>query len=242
MDKSLYMILLISIDNLISPLLRRSRGRSFTFLFLLLVSVAIFGQPKIKVACIGNSITFGYGLKPEQAYPVQLQQLLGDKYEVHNYGISARTLLTKGNLPYTKEKIYQEALNWNPDIVIIKLGTNDSKPINWKFQKEFIPDYVSMVKAIKSLSSHPVIYLCLPVPVCSNCINFHPEWGIRDSIIVNGIIPKIKKVQQKTHTRQIDLRTPFLDRNQLFADGIHPNAEGAKVIAEEVYKQLIINN
>jgi lysophospholipase L1-like esterase len=212
-------------------------NQAFLFLFLA-VTLSTFAQQKIKVACIGNSITYGYGLKPEQAYPVQLQLLLGDKYEVHNYGNSARTLLSKGNLPYTKERIYQDALDWNPDIVVIKLGTNDSKPINWKYQNEFVADYITLVKTIKNLPSHPKIYLCYPIPVFAHANNFHPEWGINDSIIANGIIPKIRKVQKKTHALLIDLRTPLLGKEQLVFDGIHPNADGAKFIAGEVYKHL----
>lgn len=213
---------------------------SFLLLFLVL-SVTVFAQPKIKVACVGNSITFGYGLKPEEAYPTQLQALLGDKYEVHNYGNSARTLLSKGNLPYIKEKEYRDALALNPDIVIVKLGTNDSKPMNWKFQDDFIADLTAMVKRFKQLSSHPKIYLCYPIPVFARAPHFHPEWGINDSIIANGVIPKIKTVQKKMHVRLIDLRKPFLGHEELVFDGIHPNAEGAKFLANEIYKQLTIN-
>ena len=210
----------------------------FLLLLFLVLPVTVFAQPKIKVACVGNSITFGYGLKPEEAYPAQLQILLGDKYEVHNYGNSARTLLSKGNLPYIREKEYSDALALNPDIVVIKLGTNDSKPMNWKFQGDFIADLTAMVKRFKQLSSHPKIYLCYPIPVFAHAPHFHPEWGINDSIIANGIIPKIRSVQKKTHVRLIDLRKPFLGHEELVFDGIHPNADGAKALANEVYKQL----
>jgi acyl-CoA thioesterase I len=229
----------IFFHNAISPLLGKGRGR--LLLFFLVLSVGAFAQPKIKVACVGNSITVGYGLKPQEAYPAQLQLLLGNKYTVHNYGNSARTLLSKGNLPYIKEKEFREAIEWNPAIVLIKLGTNDSKPINWKYQNDFISDLKAMVKRFRQLPSHPKIYLCYPIPVFSKTPHFHPEWGINDSIIANGIIPKIKTVQKRMHTRLIDLRTPMLGKDSLVFDGIHPNAEGAKTIARIIYKQLTNN-
>jgi len=213
---------------------------SFLLLFVLF-SVTVFAQTKIKVACVGNSITFGYGLKPEESYPTQLQALLGDTYEVHNYGNTARTLLSKGNLPYIKEKQYRDALAFNPDIVIIKLGTNDSKPMNWKYQTDFIGDLTAMVKQFKQLPSHPKIYLCYPIPVFPRAPHFHPEWGINDSIIANGVIPKIKTVQKKMHARLIDLRSPFLGHDELVFDGIHPNAEGAKKLARVISEELTIN-
>ena len=94
---------------------------------------------KIKIACIGNSITYGYGIEGREtnSYPAQLQTLLGKEFEVTNFGVSATTLLTNGNNPYIQTPEYQQALESNPDIVFIKLGTNDSKQINRRFYAEF---------------------------------------------------------------------------------------------------------
>ena len=107
----------------------------FCFLLLLLCGLQLFAQEArtIKVACVGNSITYGSGIKDRanHSYPSVLGRLLGSKYEVQNFGFSARTLLNKGDHPYMKETLFQKALNYQPDIVVIKLGTNDSKPINW---------------------------------------------------------------------------------------------------------------
>lgn len=214
--------------------------------WLLLCFVCISGisvaQSKIKIACVGNSITAGYGLHAGEDYPSQLQILLGNQFEVHNFGISSRTLLSKGNLPYVKEKQYSEALEWNPDVVIIKLGTNDSKPLNWKFESEFMSDLKMMILRFRQLPSRPKIYLCYPIPVFSHAPSFHPEWGINDSIIAKGIIPKIKMVQKQMHTFLIDLRTPFLGHEEWVFDGIHPNATGANVLAKEVYRYLKVSS
>ena len=83
----------------------------------------------IKIACVGNSITFGSGIanREKNAYPQQLQAMLGMKYEVRNFGVSSRTLLKKGDHPYWETEAYNTALLFKPDIVYIKLGTNDSK-------------------------------------------------------------------------------------------------------------------
>ena len=194
-----------------------------------------FAQQKvIKVACVGNSITHGSGVKDpkKDSYPSVLGGLLGDGYEVHNFGFSGRTLLNKGDYPYMKEKMYQDALDFQPDIVTIKLGTNDSKPQNWKYKKEFKKDLTTMVKAFKALPSKPKIYLCYPVQA------YAIQWGINDSIITHDVIPYIKAVAKKMKVEIIDLHTPLSGCPQYFPDHVHPNEAGAIRIAEEIYGVL----
>lgn len=95
-------------------------------LFLLGVIPAEAQMPPIRVACIGNSITIGYGLPdPNSAYPQQAGRLLGNRYEIRNFGVSGRTMLKKGDYPYWKEDFYKEALAFKPQIVMICLGMND---------------------------------------------------------------------------------------------------------------------
>lgn len=189
----------------------------------------------VKVACVGNSITFGAGMdnRDRMSYPAQLQTWLGPNYDVRNFGVSGATLLKNGDYPYWKRPEYQSALDFNPDIVIIKLGTNDSKPQNWKHADEFFGDYTSLINTFKALSSKPRILLALPVPV------FVPEkWGIRDSVVRDQIIPKIKQVAKATKSQYIDLYTPLLDAKSAFPDDVHPNPIGASMMAEEIYRAL----
>jgi len=96
---------------------------------------------KIKIACVGDSITFGSRVKDREinSYPAQLSALLGDDYEVKNFGKSGATMLDNGNKPYIKTPEFEASLKFNPDIVIIKLGTNDSKGSNWKHKDNFAP-------------------------------------------------------------------------------------------------------
>ncbi|RNI30347.1 sialate O-acetylesterase [Rufibacter immobilis] len=204
--------------------------RAFAVAVCLLIGVQAQAQNKIKVACVGNSITAGTRLK--QTYPMALQQLLGESFEVRNYGVGSRTLLKKGDFPYWKEAQYQDALGWQPDIVIIKLGTNDSKPQNWKFKDEFVPNYVELVNSFQNLPSKPKVYVCLPLPA------FEDKWGITGSIVKNEIIPAVQQVARQTKAQTIDLYTPFLGKASLTYDAIHPNEEGAALLAAEVRKAL----
>src|SRR5688572_17385852 len=197
-------------------------------LFFFIFTIAASAQQKIKVACVGNSITEGLDIDSTMRYPAQLQRLLGDQYEVRNYGIGGRTLLKKGDFPYWQEAKYQEVLGWNPDIVVIKLGTNDSKAQNWIYSEEFEGDYRALIQSFKKLASKPRIFICMPIPV------FKEEWGITESIVKDEIIPTVIRVSKSEAVTLIDLYTPMQSKSDLVPDGVHPNAGGATVIAETV--------
>ena len=199
----------------------------------------------IRVACIGNSITDGSGIDMASmhGYPASLQQLLGKEYWVKNFGVSGRTMLNKGDRPYMKEMAWRDALAFQPDVVVIKLGTNDSKPQNWQHGAEFKQDLVQMItelcpelgqlpknkkKRAKALAEVKTqIFLCTPIPA------FKSTWNINDSVIVNGIIPIQQEVAKEYGLQVIDLHTLFgNDVNKMVADGIHPNEKGARRMAE----------
>ena len=183
----------------------------------------------VRIACIGNSITYGFGIDSVEAnsYPAQLQQILGKGYDVRNYGVNSRTLLNKGDHPYQQEKAWRDALAFQPDIAIIKLGTNDSKPENWQYHKDFKHDLKEMLKVLKEKGNKPRIILCTPIPA------FKSTWNINDSVIVNGIIPIIYKVARKKRLQVIDLHTLYAnDGDKMLKDGIHPNKRGARRLAE----------
>lgn len=193
--------------------------------------ICSFGYSQIKVACIGNSITYGSGVKNRKndSYPSVLGQMLGSEYEVRNYGIGARTALNKGDHPYMIEQKYKDALEFAPDIVVIKLGTNDSKPINWVHKNEFKQDIKTMVESFQKLASAPQIYLCYPAKAYSD------KFAIKDSIIINDIIPFITEVAEECKVKIINLHTPTSNMEENFPDKIHPNETGARVLAKEVY-------
>lgn len=208
-------------------------------------------QDAVRVACIGNSITDGHGIDmaTQQGYPALLQHLLGSGYWVKNCGVSSRTLLNKGDYPYMQEQAWHDALAFKPDVVVIKLGTNDSKPENWQHANEFEHDLLQMIdqlnprqpvlnkkgKPTKKLtrSAKPRIYLCTPIPAVK------PTWNISDSIIQNTIIPIINKVAQQEGLNVIDLHTLFKpDNENIQSDGIHPTDKGARQMAEIIAREL----
>ncbi len=167
------------------------------------------------------------------SYPAQLQAWLGQRYEVRNFGVSGATLLKKGDRPYWQEPEFNQVLDYNPDIIIIKLGTNDSKPQNWKFADEFEQDYLDLIARYRSLPAKPRIILALPVPV------FVPiKWGIRDSVVRDQVIPKIKSVAKTAKLQSIDLYNPLLPYKYAFPDDVHPNSIGASFMVEEIYRAL----
>ncbi|HWS01012.1 MAG TPA: GDSL-type esterase/lipase family protein, partial [Prolixibacteraceae bacterium] len=216
-----------------------------TLFFSILLCVAVFSQTidpyryssPVKVACIGNSITYGSGIqdRPKDSYPSQLGRMLGETWIVRNFGVGGRTMLMKGDFPYRNEMAYAEAKAFLPDVVIIKLGTNDTKPQNWKYSKEFLADSREMVRELKNLASHPVIYVCKPVPAYAS------RWGISDSIIVHGVIPAVERLAREENLQVIDLYSALSGMADLFPDQIHPNAEGAGIIAKVIAGKLTGN-
>ena len=191
-------------------------------------------QDAVRVACIGDSITDGYGidLRTANGYPARMQTMLGDGYWVRNFGLSARTLMNSGDRPYMKEDIWQDALDFQPDIAVIKLGTNDAKEMNWAHKEDFLPDLQKMIDALQALPSRPKIYLCTPIPA------FKEPWTIKDSVIAGEISPLIRQaVRENRLAGLIDLHSLFPAEESLYqADGIHPNDAGVRRLAEIIAK------
>ncbi len=208
---------------------------TFSVFLFFLFNISVHAQAKpIRVACVGNSITFGAGVASELAYPAQLGKLLGSHYDVKNFGVSARTLLKKGDFPYWKDLAFADAKDFQPQIVIIKLGTNDSKPQNWVYKNEFFSDYVDLVNEFRKGKVKPQIFVSLPCPV------YQTAWGIRDSI-VRLILPIIDSVRTAARTDLIDFNTPLLGSANLFPDGVHPNAQGYALMAQ-IAKDAILKS
>ena len=190
----------------------------------------------VRVACIGDSITDGHGidLRDVNGYPAQMQKLLGNGYNVRNFGISARTLMNSGDLPYMNEGLWHDALAFQPDVVVIMLGTNDSKEYNWVHKKEFEGDLQKMLSALKALPTRPKIYLCKPVPAIKD------TWTISESIITGEIVPLLEKAVKKEKLEGIiDLHAALEGHPEMMQDdGIHPNAAGVRKMAETVAKVI----
>lgn len=192
-----------------------------------------------RVACVGNSITDGLGIDmvDVNGYPARLQQTLGEGYCVRNFGVSGRTVLNAGDRPYMREAAWGEAKAFAPDIVVVKLGTNDSKPVNWDTHSgEFIRDLQQMVDELNALPSKPTIYLCTPIKSAQQKPG---EGSIRDSVVAADIIPAIKSVAKKNKLALIELHEAIDPTGDMMQrDGIHPNAKGAAEIARLVAEAI----
>lgn len=196
---------------------------------LILAILPLLQAERIRVACVGDSITFGSGVegREKNCYPAVLGGFLGERYEVGNFGVSGATLLKKGDKPYWKEKAFTEAADFKPDVVVIKLGTNDTKPQNWKSKADFETDYLGMIRHFKGLASKPRVFVAIPVAVVKSSFGITEE-GIAEQI------PILRKVAKAEGCPVIDLHAVVATADLFVKDGVHPNAAGAKKIAETV--------
>lgn len=203
-------------------------------LLALLLCLPVAGKKRIKVACVGNSVTYGYGLQDREhdAYPVRLQSMLGSDYEVRNFGHSGATLLTHGHNPYVKLPEFRAALDFKADLVVIHLGLNDTDPRNWPhYADEFIPDYRALIDSFRVANPKARIWICLMTPIFHD----HPRFdsGTRDWHAL--IQQRIRQIAATANVGLIDLYTPLHSHPDLFPDALHPNPEGALILAKTVY-------
>ena len=211
-----------------------------SFLMIAILAASLLGaerpiDPKnydhpVRVACVGDSITAGVGTADpaKESYPAQLQLILGQGWEIQNFGVGGRTLLRKQD-PLD----IRPALDSRPDVVVIMLGTNDSRQQTWdKHGAEFVSDYAGIIDAVRNLNSHPRIWICAPVPM------FPGQWGLSEEILTGKTIPAINEVARTKDVPLIDLHTALNDRKADFPDFVHPNTKGYRTIAEAVAAAL----
>ncbi len=180
----------------------------------------------VRVACVGDSITAITG------YPSDLQSLLGPGYVVDNFGVNGSTVQLDSWKPYMDQPEFQQALDFKPNIVIIMLGTNDDLEMLRPSNASFEQDYIKLIAAFQQLQSKPRIWIVKPPPIFSNSTDLSiPYFG-------GVIISKIDELANKTNLPVIDVYTAFGNHSDYFVDGVHPNSQGAALIASEVYKAI----
>ena len=206
-------------------------------------------EPKagqIKVACIGDSITYGHGISgwKENNYPAVLQQLLGDKYHVANFGSSGACVNPDGDQPYVDREVYQAALEYDADIIVFMMGTNDAKPENWTDAEGFMEDYTALLGSFCEGEKAPQVY----VGLCAEA--FYTEDADKSTGIAGYDIQpsKVDKIADaiQLHAVTSGFAMDVIDIHSLTeahpewfeADGIHPNNDGAKAIAEAVAEAI----
>ena len=190
-----------------------------------------------KVACVGNSVTYGAGIenREQNAYPSQLQQLLGNTYQVENFGFSGATMLKNGHKPYWEKDVFKQSQEFQPNIVIIHLGLNDQGNNNWpKHKDEFVADYLEMIKVYQNLPSKPKVIIYKMTPTFSGHHWF--EEGMRESL--KEIQAKIEKIADSANVQLIDLHEKLYLFPEYFPDDLHPTKNGGTIIAEQAYSAI----
>lgn len=209
-------------------------------LLLLLVMAACHAlarAPKTRVACIGNSITYGLTLHDPatESYPARLQQMLGEGYEVGNFGKSGTTLLRHGHRPYVAQEEWQRAKAFKPDIAVIHLGVNDTDPRNWPYYRdEFVADYLAIIDTLRQINPACDIRVALLSPITHR----HPRFksGTRDW--QREISEAIAAVARIAKVGVVDFHKPLYAYPQLIPDAVHPDSEGQEKLAHAVYAAL----
>lgn len=187
----------------------------------------------VKLACLGDSITAGMRVEKEDCWVSQIAKILGEKAEVGNFGVSARCLLFKGDRPIVREKAYKDALAFHPDVLLIGLGTNDSKKINWRHKGEFINNFKAIIADFRKKNPKLKVYCLLPIPSQET-----RDDGISRECIEKEIIPLIRQVAKSTNSKVINLNKVLQGKEHLLEDGVHPNAEGHALMAEHILNVL----
>ena len=190
----------------------------------------------IRVACIGDSITWGFTLlNPwKQSYPALLQEKLGPDYQVRNFGYNDASARFDADTPYVSKRVYRDSLEWHPDMVLLMLGTNDTKTRNWD-PEIFRRDYRKIVDSYLALPSHPRVILIAPIRIF--LILGRPILGVRPDNMEEGVRPTIREISQDTGLQLVDLQNLFTD-NTYCRDGVHPQRAGAQMLADAIYSAI----
>lgn len=189
-----------------------------------------------RVACIGDSITWGFTIfsRRSNSYPSQLQQLLGPEYRVRNFGYNDASARFDADTPYISKKVYPKSLEWNPDIVLLMLGSNDTKRRNWD-PDIFRRDYKKLVKSYIDLPSKPRVILIAPIRIFQP-MNI-PLLGLYSDTMEEGVRPAIREIAADMGLELVDLVDLFTDSKYMM-DGVHPQATGARMLAEAIYSAV----
>jgi sialate O-acetylesterase len=191
----------------------------------------------VRVACIGDSITFGATLgDTNRNYPAQLQALLGPEYAVRNFGKSGCTVARDAYKDWRRGYILQpehtNALAFHPDVVICNLGINDVSAFADACRTNLVRDYREIIAAYRALPSAPRFILWHPLAP------LFPGQTYYGQPVVTNVNHLIRQAAELSAVETLDLFTPLTGHPEWFPDHIHPEAAGAQRIAEVVFRHF----
>ena len=126
-------------------------------------------------------------------------------------------------------------MNFAGDIAVIHLGINDTDPRDWpNYRDDFVKDYLSLIDSCRKVNPRCRILICRLTPISNRHSRF--ESGTRDW---HGEIQQaIETVSRVAGVQLVDLHQALYAYPNLFPDGLHPNPEGAKLLAKTVYSAI----
>jgi len=195
---------------------------------------------QVRIACVGDSITWGAFIlrRKRDCYPAQLQRLLGDRTVVGNFGMIGHTLQESGDFPYRISKPYRESGEFAPDIVLIMLGTNDSKANNWKGPVPFLEDCRTLVEHYRGLQSTPRVFVMTLPAVYGRGRAGKVKHGM-SAAAIDEMCAAVRDLARDEGLGLIDAHAATLGHPEAFRfDGVHPGAAGAALIAQAVHDML----
>jgi acyl-CoA thioesterase-1 len=192
------------------------------------VTTNIVAAKPIRVACVGDSITEGSG------YPYKLRLLLGSDYVVGNFGVSGSTVSLNSTKPYMNESKFQDAINFHPDIVIIMLGTNDANLEISQNEDGFETDYSKLVSAFEQLDGKQLIWVVKSPPI------FTTNSSYNNSYLEGNVFPQIDNLADQMNLPTVDVYSALVNHSDFFVDGVHPDDNGASLIALNVYDAITL--
>lgn len=207
-----------------------------------LILPTLLAQTPIRVACVGDSITFGYALpeatRVRDSYPGRLSARLGGGYLVKSFGHTGCTIMNLDWLPpLMKTDEYKASLAFKPDIVLLMGGTNDGSPRNWSHQAQFERDLKKITHSYLTMASHPKVILVLPPRICTK-----KEKGVIEDDHchnVNQLLPPIFRNFARANALQlIDSRLSITSRDCYTMDGIHLSEKGCSKLANQIAQSL----
>ncbi len=206
-------------------------------LFLVLFNTLALSQEKTKIACVGDSITYGAGVanREKNSYPAKLQQYLGEQFLVKNFGLGGSTILSLGNKPYIQHEEYRQSLAFDADILFIKLGTNDSKGINAPHYAHLKSDFHALAESYKK--DNPQLRVILVKPVR----NYYDSPDIfSDKRLREHINTALEAVAYEGGYELIDAHSFFSSSFDapLMPDKVHPSSLGAAIMAQQFDRYL----
>ncbi len=200
-------------------------------------TVTVKAVDKIKIACIGDSVTVGVGNTGGKSYPEQLQALLGSAYEVKNFGNSGKTVQDAGTDQVNTSEVcgfrhtdtYKNSLKYDADYVIFMMGGNDSKTVNWKDgDNDFEKDLRALLTDYVNMESKPQVIVGTTLAAIKD------SFTLSGKVIEEEIVPIVKMVAKDMGLPLVDVFdvTKDLNEDYFIADGVHYNDTGYAVVAE----------